>query len=368
MSAFLLAQLSVVCPRCDGLNAPNATGCQLCQVPLVTPGPAVVPPGRRAPTPVPGQPLSAPTPQARPAVGKIPPGVIPAARPGSSGPRSSAPAPRPQTASVTAPPASAADPAGAGPSRPSPAARPGHAPEGIPPGMRPTRPSGPGAAPTPRPAPQPSRFIVGVVAGSAQGQRFRLLSSGCWLGRAKGAILFPDDVHVSPQHAAFRFRDDQLFVRDEASVSGVYVSITGQELIAPGTLFCAGNRVFRFLGMVPQPPIALGRAVPYGAPVPPGGALFGVEELLVGARPGRAVVTGGPLLTVGQGHCDLSYPDDAALAPRHLELTLSGQGAILRDLSGGLGTYVRIGVQERALRPGDRVRIGQQTLQIELAA
>jgi pSer/pThr/pTyr-binding forkhead associated (FHA) protein len=208
---------------------------------------------------------------------------------------------------------------------------------------------------------------VGIVAGSARGQRFRLLTSGCWLGRSKGAILFPDDLHVSAQHAAFRFRDDQLYIRDEASVSGVFVSVTGQELIAPGAMFAAGQRLFRFLGVIPQPPIALGRTVPYGAPVPPGGSLFGVEEVLVGNRPGRAVVTGGPLLTVGQQHCDLSYPDDASLAPRHLELTLSGQGAILRDLSGGLGTYVRLGVQERPLRSGDRIRIGQQTLQIELA-
>lgn len=295
----------------------------------------------------------------------MPPGVIPASRPQPVPVRTlTVASPIPRVAPVANPPVHPAPV----PARPSPAARPARASEGLPPGMRPNRPAAPVAAPSPRPAPQPSRYVVGVVAGSAKGQRFRLLNSGCWLGRAKGAILFPDDVQVSPQHAAFRFRDEQLFIRDEASVSGVYVSIAGQELVAPGTLFCAGDRLFRFLGVVPQPPIALGRTVPYGAPVPPGGALFGVEELLLGGRPGRAVVTGGPLLTIGQGHCDLRYPEDTNLALRHLELTLSGQGAILRDLSGGLGTYVRIGVQERGLRPGDRVRIGQQTLQIDLAA
>jgi hypothetical protein len=37
---------------------------------------------------------------------------------------------------------------------------------------------------------------------------------------------------------------------------------------------------------------------------------------------------------------------------------------MIRDLSGGLGTFVRF-VGERTLKPGDRVRIGQQTLQVE---
>jgi pSer/pThr/pTyr-binding forkhead associated (FHA) protein len=252
--------------------------------------------------------------------------------------------------------------------------------------MRPARPSSPEIARPPEPAPAPapapvpkppeppraaasgSKYIVGVVAGTARGQRFRLLTTGCWLGRTKGAILFPDDVHVSPQHAAFRFRDETLFVRDESSVSGVFVSIAGQELITPGTLFAVGQRVFRFTGVVTQQPTQLGRPMPYGAPIAQGGALFGVEEVLVGGRPGRALVTPGPLITIGQAHCDLSFAGDPTLAPRHAELSLSGHGAILRDLSGGAGTFVRIGMQERPLRAGDRVRIGQQVLQIELAA
>ena len=39
-------------------------------------------------------------------------------------------------------------------------------------------------------------------------------------------------------------------------------------------------------------------------------------------------------------------------------------GAMIRDLSGGLGTYIRV-KGERALKAGDRIRIGQQTLQLE---
>jgi pSer/pThr/pTyr-binding forkhead associated (FHA) protein len=62
----------------------------------------------------------------------------------------------------------------------------------------------------------------------------------------------------------------------------------------------------------------------------------------------------------------LSYPQDDSLATRHCELTPTAAGAMLRDLSGGLGTYVRIPpATERPVRPGDRVRIGQHIFQIE---
>jgi pSer/pThr/pTyr-binding forkhead associated (FHA) protein len=71
------------------------------------------------------------------------------------------------------------------------------------------------------------------------------------------------------------------------------------------------------------------------------------------------------VLTIGQGRCEFSYPNDEGLAPRHCEVAPLPTGAMIRDLSGGLGTYVRLQA-ERGLKAGDRIRIGQQTLQVEL--
>jgi pSer/pThr/pTyr-binding forkhead associated (FHA) protein len=70
------------------------------------------------------------------------------------------------------------------------------------------------------------------------------------------------------------------------------------------------------------------------------------------------------VLSVGQSRCDFSYPNDEGLAPRHCELSPQPTGAMVRDQSGGLGTYVRIS-EEHPLKPGDRFRVGQQTLQVE---
>lgn len=221
--------------------------------------------------------------------------------------------------------------------------------------------------PAARPPPAASRFGLSVIAGTSRGQRFKLPVGACNVGRSRGAILFSDDIFLSPLHATFLVRDSALYLKDESSASGVFVTINGAEIIPPMAFFSAGQRLFRFNGRLePQPPLP-GRPVSYGAPLPTGHAVYGVEEILVGGRGGRAVVTAAPLLTIGQSRCDLSYPQEEGLAARHCELSLSPQGAQLRDLSGGLGTYVRLPpMAERPLRPGDRVRLGQHVLQVEL--
>ncbi len=226
------------------------------------------------------------------------------------------------------------------------------------------RPAGP---PGTKPVPTASRFGLVVVAGTARGQRFKLPTTGCSVGRSRGAILFADDVFVSAQHASFFFKDNALHVRDESSASGVFVTIPGTEQLAPRSLFSVGQRLFRFLGRLEAPQGLPGRPLVYGAPVPPGHAVFGVEEVLVGGRSGRIVATSAPLLTIGQANCDFCYPQDEGLANRHCELSPSPTGALLRDLSGGLGTYTRLVPKtDRPLRPGDRVRLGQHILQVEL--
>lgn len=330
MSQLLRSSLGVVCAACDGYNPPQSVRCGACNASLVG-APAVAeaprPPAAAASRGTPG---GAKAPVVR--LGEaVPPGLRPASR--SDSPSGGhAPVPLPPT---------------------PPAARP--------PAVTP-RPAAPG---TPAVATGP-RFGLTVVAGKARGQRYRLPASGATLGQSRASILFAEDPSVSPHHATLLVRDGVLSIRDESSVSGVYVSVSGQESVPAGALFSAGTHLFRYTGPVPVPAPSPGRPVPFGAPVPSGQALYLVEEVLAGGRAGRALLTGGPLLTVGQVGCDLSYAHDDSLAPRHCELSPGPSSALLRDLSGGMGTFVRIPPQEeRPLRVGDRVRIGQHVLQVE---
>lgn len=368
MSQFLLSALGIVCPTCDELNPPRATVCVNCTAALLDGPPAAKPPPARAPEPA--APVRKPTSTSLPV-------IPPPARPGSPGSPGS-----PATKPPAAPIAGRTGPAPVSSFSRPPVPEPAPSPPGMRPVVRPpvapsfSEPPVPDKAPIPaselvrRPpavAPVTGRFVLVVLAGANAGQRYRLAGTTCQFGRTRGKVLLPEDPYVSPLHATFLVKEGRLFVRDDNSASGTFIGVY-QEMIPPGALFSAGHRLFRYAGALEPAPLSLGRPIAYGAPVPQSQAVYMVEELLVGNRPGRAVVTVGALLTIGQTLCDLSYPDDRDLATRHCELSPTPTGALLRDLSGGLGTFVRLSAAERALHAGDRVRIGEQLLQVEAVA
>ena len=252
------------------------------------------------------------------------------------------------------PPARAAAPVNA-------AARPASPPL---PANEPAKKRPPAAAPASGTAPTP--FVLAVVEGNGKGQRYRIPAAGCWVGRDRGNILFPEDSFVSSHHATLTVREGRLCIRDEGTPSGVFVAIAGQETISHGTLFNVGRRLLRYLGQLHLAVPPAGQPRVYGAPPPPGRPPYAVEEVLVGGRSGRAVVSAGPMLTIGQTNCDFSFPNDNSLASRHCELAPAAKGAVLRDLSGIRGTFVRIAPgADRPLNTGDRLRVGQQILQVE---
>ncbi len=138
-----------------------------------------------------------------------------------------------------------------------------------------------------------------------------------------------------------------------------------QETIPAGGYFCTGLRLFRYVGPVePVAPSKSTEVLTYGAPLPNGAEHYVIEEVLLGDRPGARADDGGPDHHHRAERCDFTFPSDEGLAKRHCEMAPMPSGAMVRDLSGGLGTYVRC-QGERAIRSGDRLRIGQQTLQVE---
>ncbi len=332
MSGPLLSILGIVCPACDRLNPARSPKCAGC-------GAAFGPPGPSAPTEA--------SPPATVHPGRSPPGkspVLQSALPAQPHARPQPPvlARHPGRPATAAPPPAAAEQTSA-----RDAVKKKRLPQ----------------------AGEPAEFALLVIAGSAKGERYPIPISGSWVGRSRGNILFPEDVFVSGHHAALTVHQGRLEVRDEGTASGVLVSIDGQEMISHGTLFSAGRRLLRYLGHL-QPAVAAtsGEPLVYGAPLPGGQALYGVEEVLVGGRTGRAVISGEASLSVGQMNCDLCFPQDDSVAVRHCEVAPAGGGAMLRDLSAGLGTFVRISPgSDRSLKVGDRLRIGQQILEVEAA-
>jgi pSer/pThr/pTyr-binding forkhead associated (FHA) protein len=307
MSKLLVANLGIVCPTCDHLSPARSATCAGCGESLF--------PTLAAASPKPK--LKAVEPAAAPAAA-VPPNMRPTAKAAALSP---APAEEPIPASDLV-------------KKPAPAAAP--------------------------------KFGLAVLSGPSQGQRFRL-SATATVGRSKGVILFPDDPYVSPLHATLLTKEGDLFIRDEGSTSGVFVSISSETVLPPNSFFAVGQRLFRYLGTVPLPVNRGGPAV-YGAPLPSNQAFFALEEVLIGGRPGRTAILTGKSFSIGQDKCDFSYPGDEGLAPRHCEVLATSHGAQLSDHSGQLGTFVRIPANtERGIKIGDRIRIGQQVLQVQSA-
>lgn len=379
MALTLLAELGIVCSRCDCLNEASAAECLECgqafeeKAAPPAPDPAaaktvvrqVPPPGPRAPSPSPAiaaRPAPAapsPKPTAPPPSARPLPATPPVAQKPLAPPPSARSAASPRAASATRPEPPAEKPLAGSPRSTAPGAAPAPSP-GRP---APT-------SPTPAPsAAQKSRAEIRarlvVVRGANAGSAFRISGQAVAAGATKGLLLFPDDPFLSPLHATFFFRDGKLYVKDEGGPSGTYVRVHGPESLVPGSLFAVGDHLLRYGG--PLTPPARETPVPYGAPMP-SGALHAVEEMLEGGRPGRAIARAGPVISIGRSGCDLSFANDAFIAPRHCELSVDGASAVLRDLGSPDGSFLRLpSGGERLLVPGDTIRLGLQILRAEAA-
>ncbi|HEY6912910.1 MAG TPA: FHA domain-containing protein [Myxococcales bacterium] len=216
---------------------------------------------------------------------------------------------------------------------------------------------------------QPPPFTVAVVVekGHAQGATFTLRHIENSLGALGTSIELGDDLFVAPHAATLAFVDDRLVLRDEGSVNGVYVKLRGPAPLEPGDLFVAGDHLLRYDGAVDLPWGPEGDTPLLGAPRPQGSA-FRVVEVLAGGRTGRTCHRSGPSIAVGRSGCEMNFPSDAQLAPRHAEIRIADDGsAQLADPGhGASGVFLRVRPRQHVeLSGGDMLRLGDQLLRVE---
>lgn len=185
------------------------------------------------------------------------------------------------------------------------------------------------------------------------------------LGRSQGVIIIDGDNWTSPKHACFYYDDaNQLYVRDEGSLNGIFVRIRGSVEVPTGTLFAAGNHYFRV-----EPP-----ALPNDVPGPDGTYFFHgiwqggdlkVVELMEGGEPGNAAHVRGEPLFIGREDCDLTFHEDEQMELRHVQVEPTPNGCRLTDLGTKNGTFIRM-AGDAPLQHGDYVIIGRQLLRVEV--
>jgi hypothetical protein len=252
-----------------------------------------------------------------------------------------------------------------------------------------------------------------IERGSGQGTTFVLAHVENVVGSEGAAVSLGDDAHVAPHAATLLFEDAEahaasphpglllreepgneptaeapltegmrylnaeeappnghrLLVRDEGAVNGVFVKVRGSIRLEPGDQFAAGERLFRFDGMLELPAPEESDVPILGSPRPAVQAPLRISELLVGGLTGRTCHRAGPVIALGRTGCDMNFPADAQMAPRHAEVRVDEQGnALLCDLGATTeGVFIRLRPQAvYEATPGAQLRVGGQLLKIEM--
>ena len=76
------------------------------------------------------------------------------------------------------------------------------------------------------------------------------------------------------------------------------------------------------------------------------------------------VLRAGPVVTLGRAGCDLEFPSDSRMAPRHAEIHLRPTGLEIIP-TGATGVFGRIRGRER-LHNGDEILAGEELFRVEI--
>lgn len=334
---------TVKCQRCDGDNPASVRFCTMCGAGLPAPeaqstsqgGGAAVSPATLVPAPVLG-PAPAPVIAPAPIIAPAPAPVI-------------APAPAPVVAPAPAPAA-------------SPAASQSHAAQ-TPATRIESRTDSFGAAPGIEAA-----QIVTILKDGSEGPVHRLSQAVTDIGRFEGNITLPDDPYLSPRHARIQKRGERYYLRDLASVNGVFLRIREPVELHHGDVLLAGQQVLR-LEVLTDGELSLGPVMNYGV------MLFGTPEQPRVARLVQLTSEGIPRdvhhlyrdeTVIGRESGDIVFTDDVFLSRRHATFRLdrSHRKVVVRDLGSSNGTLVQFR-GEREIADGDVFRVGHHLFRFD---
>ncbi|MCC6213926.1 MAG: FHA domain-containing protein [Polyangiaceae bacterium] len=354
----------ITCTKCNKDNQDHYKFCLGCGAEL---------PRSAAPKPfTPGTPPhgvpAAVAPAAAAAVAPRPAAAPVAAAPAAAAPVAAVPRPAPSPAAPAAAPASAAPPSAAAVSCP----QCGHV---NPTGNRFCASCGYNLSalasmPSPAPAAAPAAAAglgVQLTALRADGSEAGYFQLGdapaVTVGRDTGSI-FAGDSYLSPRHATFTRRGDQVVVRDEGSLNGIYVKLKPH---APWRLdydgvFRIGQEIIRFEPLQRQPASADG-VERFGSPSK---GYIGRLALVIGRdTTGNAFPIPERGVHCGRERGDILFSEDGYVSGLHCQVARAADGHVyLTDVGSSNGTFARLG-REHALAPGDILLMGQQLFRVD---
>lgn len=182
------------------------------------------------------------------------------------------------------------------------------------------------------------------------------------VGRQAGGV-FAADLYLSPRHATFVFENNQLLVRDEDSLNGIYLRVDRDVPIElrEGSIFRIGQELIRFNVIVPTPVGPDGVEV-MGSPNP---GYVGRLSLVIGrSTTGNSFAIPPQGVHLGRERGDLIFPEDGYVSGLHARIHGEHGRVFLTDVGSSNGTFIRV-TGRQAIRSGDLILMGQQLFRAE---
>ena len=210
--------------------------------------------------------------------------------------------------------------------------------------------------------PQLRGKLVLIRPDGSEGGFFPIVEGDNVVGRAESP-LFESDTYLSPLHASFVLAGSQLTVRDEGSLNGVFVKMTGEEEIRDGEVFRMGQELLRFDVIPPAQPLDDGTEV-MGSPNP---GYWGRVSLIIGRdQDGSAFPLYGESMVVGRERGDILFPEDGYVSGTHARISFRDGRYFLADLNSSNGSFLRVR-GERPIPSGAFLLMGQQLFRVQYA-
>ena len=212
---------------------------------------------------------------------------------------------------------------------------------------------------------QTARAKLTLIRGDGEdGVSFTLAGRDHLAGRGDCPISFPDDPFLSPTHANFIYANNQLVVRDEGSLNGVFVRIGKPVELAPDATVLVGEQVLT-VRPAPQPEDLPDTEGTYYSASMLRPATMEIRQHLRGGAIGWVFRPVADIVRLGREGNDINFPDDPFISGKHAELRYANGVITISDLGSRNGTFVRI-AGEKVLGHGDYVFLGQQLLRVEI--
>ncbi|HLK90167.1 MAG TPA: FHA domain-containing protein [Polyangia bacterium] len=212
----------------------------------------------------------------------------------------------------------------------------------------------------PQPAALPRGRLILIRPDGSEGGSHPLHDGENIIGRGQ-APLFDADAYLSPRHAELSIGPDGVTIRDQQSLNGVFLKITGEEGLESGDIFRIGQELLRFEVISPPQPLEDGTEI-MGTPNP---GFWGRLSVIVGRDvDGSAFPLFGESIVLGRERGDILFPEDGYVSGTHSRISLHDEHVYLTDLGSSNGTFLRLR-HERTVPTGSFMLMGQQLFRLE---